>query len=165
MDLDVKAERDLEVKSRDPLGGSQSKKEPSLQVKPFYPAISHDFPSSSSQLIKSGAECKADIIRGPCKVSISTLSVYNSTTRRQQKDKDELGECFFGQLLKPEARTTVSSAQFPSTTASNNVIMISEVQSEVKRGSLCTAPGSQNSLLPQSGQVNFAPKMTSDLRI
>ena len=111
MDSDVKAERDLEVKSRDPLGSSQLKKELSLQAKPFSPAISHAFPSSSSQLIKSGAKCKADIIKAPCKVSISTSSVYNSTTRRQQKNKDKLGECYFGQPLRSEARTTVSSAQ------------------------------------------------------
>ena len=131
-DLDVQAEPDLEVKPRDPLGGSQSKKEPFLQAKPFSPAISHVFPSSSSQLIKSGAECKADIIRAPRKVSISTLSVYNLTTLRQQKDKEELGECFFGQSLKSEARTTVSLAQLPSTSPRDNVTMISEAQSEVK---------------------------------
>ena len=65
MEADVKAERDLEVKSRDPLGSPQSKKELPLPAKPFSPAISNAFPSSSSQLIKSGAECKADIIRGP----------------------------------------------------------------------------------------------------
>ena len=65
MEADVKAERDLEVKSRDPLGSSQLKKELSLQAKPFSPAISNAFPSSSSQLLKSGAECKADIIRAP----------------------------------------------------------------------------------------------------
>ena len=41
--------------------------------------------------------------------------------------------------------------------------MISEAQFEVKRGSLYTAPGSQNVSLPQSGRVNFAPKMTSNL--
>ena len=63
MEADVKAERDLEVTSRDPLGSFQLKKELSLQAKPFSPAISNAFPSSSSQLIKSGAECKADIIR------------------------------------------------------------------------------------------------------
>ena len=50
MDADVKTERDLEVKSRDPLGTSQSKKELSLQAKSFSPAISNAFPSSSSQL-------------------------------------------------------------------------------------------------------------------
>ena len=65
MEADVKAERDLEVKSRDPLGSSQLKKELSLQAKPFSPAISNALPSSSSQLLKSGAECKADIIRAP----------------------------------------------------------------------------------------------------
>ena len=65
MEADVKAEPDLEVKSRDPLGSSQLKKELSLQAKPFSPAISNAFPSSSSQLLKSGAECKADIIRAP----------------------------------------------------------------------------------------------------
>ena len=105
MDSDVKAERDLEVKSCDPLGSSQSKKELSLQAKPFSPAICHALPSSSSQLIKNGAECKHDIIRAPCKISISTSSVYNSKTRREQKDKDELGECYFGQSLKSEARS------------------------------------------------------------
>ena len=88
MEADVKAERDLEVKSRDPLGSSQSKKELSLQAKPFSPAINNAFPSSLSQLIKSGAECKANIIR---------------------------------------------------------------------------APESQNAPLPQSGRVNFAPEMTSNL--
>ena len=65
MEADVKAERNLEVKSRDPLGSLQLKKELSLRAKPFFPAISNAFPSSSSQLIKSGAECKADIIRVP----------------------------------------------------------------------------------------------------
>ena len=162
MDSDVKAERDLEVKSRHPLGSLHSKKELFLQAKPFSPAISHAFPSSSSQLIKSGAECKDDIIRALCKVSISTLLVYNSTTRRQQRDKDELGEC---QSLKSEARTTVSSAQFPSTAPRDNMTMISEAQSEVKRGSLYAykAPGSRSVPLLQSGRVNFAPEMTSNL--
>ena len=47
------------------MGSSQLKKELSLQAKPFSPAISNAFPSSSSQLLKSGAECKADIIRAP----------------------------------------------------------------------------------------------------
>ena len=88
MEADIKAERDLEVKSRDPLGSPQSKKELSLPAKPFSPAISNAFPSSSLQLIKSGAESKADIIR---------------------------------------------------------------------------APESQNAPLPQSGRVNFAPEMTSNL--
>ena len=74
MEADVKAERDLEVKSCDPLGSSQSKKELSLQAKPFSPAISNVFPSSSSQLIKSGAECKADIIRVP---EVSNLNTDN----------------------------------------------------------------------------------------
>ena len=87
MEADVKAECDLEVKSHDPLNSLQLKKELSLQAKPFSPAISNAFPSSS-QLIKSSAECKADIIR---------------------------------------------------------------------------APESQNAPLPQSGQVNFAPEMTSNL--
>ena len=151
------------VKSRDPFGGSQLKKELSLQAKPFSPAISHAFPSSSSQLIKSGAECKAYIIRAPCKVSISTSSVYHSTTRRQQKDKDELGECYFGQLLKSEARTTVSSAQFPSIAPRDNVPIISEAQSEVKRGSPYKAPGSQGAPLQQRGRVNLALQMTSNL--
>ena len=41
--------------------------------------------------------------------------------------------------------------------------MIPEAQSEVKRGSLYTTPGSQNASLPQSGRVNFARKMTSNL--
>ena len=163
MDSDVKAERDLEVKSRDRLGSSQSKKELSLQAKPFSPAISHAFPSSSSQLIKSGAKCKDDIIRAPCKVSISTSSVYNSTTRRQQRDKDELGESYFGQSLKSEARTTVNSAQFPSTAPRNNMTMISAAQSEGKRGSQYKALGSQSVPLRQSNRVNFAPEMTSDL--
>ena len=35
MEADVKAERDLDVKSRDPLGSSQLKKELSLHVNPF----------------------------------------------------------------------------------------------------------------------------------
>ena len=47
------------------MGSSQFKKELSLQAKPFSPVISNAFPSSSSQLLKSGAECKADIIRAP----------------------------------------------------------------------------------------------------
>ena len=64
MEADVKAERDLEVKSRDPFG-QFAVKELSLQAKPFSPAISNAFPSSLSQLLKSGAECKADIIRAP----------------------------------------------------------------------------------------------------
>ena len=65
MEADVKAEHNLEVKSCDSLGSLQSKKELSLQAKPFFPAISNAFPSLSSQSIKSGAECKADIIRAP----------------------------------------------------------------------------------------------------
>ena len=89
----------------------QSKKELSLQAKPFSPAITHAYPGSSLQLIKSGAESKADIIRAPCKVSINFSSVYNSTTLRQQKDKDELGNCIFGQLFKSKTGMTVSLAQ------------------------------------------------------
>ena len=41
--------------------------------------------------------------------------------------------------------------------------MISAAQSEVKRGFLYEAPGSQSVPLPQSGRVNFAPEMTSNL--
>ena len=55
----------------------------------------------------------------------------NLTPRRQQNDKNELGECYFGQPLKSEARTTVSSAQLPSTAPRDNVTMISEAQFEV----------------------------------
>ena len=167
MDSDVKAQCelcDLEVKAHDPLGSLQLKKQLSLQAKPFSLAISHAFPSSSSQIIKSGAECKADIIRAPCKVLINTLSVYNSTTRRKQKDKDELGECYFGQPLRSEAQMIVSSAQFPSTPPRDNVTMISEAQSEVKRGSIYKVPGSQSAPLLQSGQVSFASETISNLR-
>ena len=134
-----------------------------FKINPFTWSLVTPFQSSSSQLIESGAECTADIIRAPCKVSISTSSVYNSTNRRQQKDKKELGECYVGQSLKSEAWTTVSSAQFPSTALRDNVTMISETQSEVKQGALYTAAGTQNAPLPQSGRVNFAPKMTSNL--
>ena len=114
-DLYIEAEPDLVVQLRDPLDGSQLKKELSLQAKIFSPAISHAYPSLLSQLIKSGAESKADIIRTPCKVLYSSLSVYDSTTLRQQKDKDKFGDCLLAQLLKSEARTTVSSAQISST--------------------------------------------------
>ena len=41
--------------------------------------------------------------------------------------------------------------------------MISEALSEVKRGSLYKASGSQSAPLPQSGRVNFAPEMILNL--
>ena len=78
-DLDVEAEPDLVVQLRDPLDGLQSKKEISVQAKLFSPVISHAYPCSLSQLIKGGAESKADIIRAPCKVHIA---LYQYTIQR-----------------------------------------------------------------------------------
>ena len=62
--------------------------------------------------------------------------VYNSTTLRQQKDKDEFGDWLSRQSLKSEAWTTVSSAQIPSTAPRDNVPFISEAQFEVNQGFL-----------------------------
>ena len=61
--------------------------------------------------------------------------------------------------MKSKVRRAVSSVQIPKTAPRDNAPIVSEAQFEVNRGSLYTAPGSQNAPLPQSGRVNFVSKI------